>query len=32
MSETIKALEKKTVRNPHWGTGIYGGVNIGDKY
>ena len=32
----LKALEKKliekTIRNPYWGTGLSGGVNVSDKH
>ena len=31
MSDTIKRLEKETIRNPYWGTGLSGGVNISDR-
>ena len=32
MSDTIKRLEKETIKNPYWGTGLSGGVNISDKH
>ena len=32
MTKTIKDLEAKTIRNPYWGTGLSGGVNVSDRH
>ncbi len=32
MSGIEKKLIEKTIKNPYWGTGLSGGVNISDKH